>query len=210
MLRWGRLDQRAQVDIFISTLLRTSQGKDLTGFLIPGVPGLSLAEVADRSRSATEKLRLSEDPAIMRAQRMIQRVPALILRPLMLIQEFIQYTLNLSLNGLGLPSDPFGSAIITNVGALGFDNAFIPLSPYSRCPLIVCVGRPHDAPVVRDGQVVVGSRVAITFTFDHRYADGAHGAPFFRRFQKIFENPTGFPHVFAGAASRPDNTKATS
>ena len=52
------------------------------------------------------------------------------------------------------------------------------------------------ARAVVDGEIVAGKLVSITFTFDHRHADGAHGAPFFRRFQKIFESPERFPHVF--------------
>ncbi len=198
VLRWGRLYKRKQVDVFISTMLRKEGSKDLTGFVIPNMPALNLAEIAKRSNEEAEKLRLSDDPALMRAQHMINRVPALILRPFMLIQEFIQYTLNLSLDWMGLPSDPIGSVIITNVGALGFENAFVPLSPYCRCPVMVSVGRPHDAPVVREGEVIAGKVVNVTFTFDHRYADGAHGAPFFRRFQKIFENPERFAQVFEG------------
>jgi pyruvate dehydrogenase E2 component (dihydrolipoamide acetyltransferase) len=204
VLRWGRLYKRSQVDIFISTMLRTAVGKDLTGFVIPDLPALNLAELAARSQTEADKLRYSTDPAIMRAQHMINRVPALLLRPLMLIQEFIQYTLNLSLDRLGMPSDPIGSAIITNVGALGFENAFVPLSPYCRCPVLVSVGRPHEAPALREGEVVAGKCVSITFTFDHRYADGAHGAPFFRRFQKIFENPDRFPKVFEARSASED------
>ncbi len=199
VIRNGRLQRRPQVDLFISTLIRSSEGKDLTGFLLKDVTGQSLADVSQNSQVAAEKLRLSEDEALTRAQKFAEKTPVSILRILMAVQDFFQYTLNLSLARFGLPDDPFGSAMVTNVGGLGFDNAFVPLSPYTRCPLLVCIGRPRQAPVVEDGNIVPGTVVSITFTFDHRYADGAHGAPFFRRFKKVFENPEKYRHLFEGS-----------
>ena len=83
---------------------------------------------------------------------------------------------------------------------MGIDNAYISLSPYSRCPLIVGIGKPREVPVVRKGEVVVDNRVSISFTADHRYADGFQGAQMLRRFQKVFENPHRFSAVFESGA----------
>ncbi len=79
------------------------------------------------------------------------------------------------------------------------ESALVPLSPYSRCPLLICIGKPRDAPVVRDGRVEVGRLVNIGITFDHRHADGAHCGLMLRRFKKIFDRPEAFPKVFAPA-----------
>lgn len=196
VLRAGKLFKRAQTDIFITTLLRTPRGKDLSGFVLRDVPSLSLAEVADLCRQGTDRLRRNKDLEMLRVQRMVDRVSALLLKPLFLIQEFFAYTMNFSLRWLGIPRDRFGSVMVSNIGALGIDNAFIPLSPYARCPLIIGIGKPRQAPVVRDGSVSVGTCVTITVTFDHRYADGAHGAQLLRRFEKVFRNPKAFRSVF--------------
>lgn len=90
--------------------------------------------------------------------------------------------------------------MISNIGALGIDNALIPLSPYCRCPLIMGIGKPHDAPIIRDNTVVIGKTVTITVRFDHRYADGAHTGLLLRRFKKIFRNPEAFSEIFDGSA----------
>ena len=87
---------------------------------------------------------------------------------------------------------------VTKIGALGIENAFIPLSPYSRCPLLIGIGKPRRIPIVRGDEVVAANSVIITFTFDHRYADGAHGSHLMRRFKKIFADPSAFRHVFEG------------
>ena len=93
--------------------------------------------------------------------------------------------------------------MISNFGVLGIDNALVPLSPYCRCPLIIGIGRPRPMPVVRNGAVAVAECVTVSFTFDHRYADGVHGGLMMRRFQKIFLNPSRYPAVFAGPTAGP-------
>jgi pyruvate dehydrogenase E2 component (dihydrolipoamide acetyltransferase) len=126
-------------------------------------------------------------------------MPIWLLRLTMVLQDFVQYTLNISLSRFGIPDDRFGSAMISNFGVLGIDNALVPLSPYCRCPLIIGVGRARPMPVVQNGQVVVAECITISFTFDHRYADGVHGGLMMRRFQKIFLKPGRYPAVFEGS-----------
>ena len=196
LLRGRNLYRRSQTDIFITTLLKTRRGLDLSGFTLFGVPGQSLGDLARVSKEAADRLKDGTDPDQQRIQKLTAQMPGWLLGPIFRIQGFFQYTLNLSLEGLGIPDDKFGSAIITNFGPLGIDNALVPLSPYCRCPLIIGVGRTRPTPVVRDGQVVAASCVTISFTFDHRYADGAHGAQMMRLFQKIFLDPTRYAEVF--------------
>lgn len=73
---------------------------------------------------------------------------------------------------------------LTHFVALGLERGLIPLSPYTRCPIIIGIGKPREAPVVRDGELQVERVVNISMTFDHRYADGAQGALVMRRFEK--------------------------
>ena len=198
VLRMGNLYKRNNVDIFITTLLKSQKGKDLSGFIIRDADAKPIDEVAGISKARAEDLRQNRDTESLKVQQMVNPLPSFILRPLLLLQEFLQFTLNISIPALGMPKDRFGSAMITNIGALGIENAFIPLSPYSRCPLLIGIGKPRRIPIVRGDEVVAANSVIITFTFDHRYADGAHGSHLMRRFKKIFADPSAFRHVFEG------------
>jgi pyruvate dehydrogenase E2 component (dihydrolipoamide acetyltransferase) len=124
----------------------------------------------------------------------------------MKIQEFLQFSLNLAIPSFGIPRDRFGSAMISNIGALGIEKAFIPLSPYARCPMIIGIGKPRKIPVVIDDKIVALNSAAITFTVDHRYADGSHVSHLIRRFKKVFGNPSAFSHVFEGDSKENDQT----
>ena len=195
-LRAGKLYPRLSTDAFITTLLRGKKGKDLSGFVIRNITGKSLAEVAKESAEEADKLRKGEDKEMEATQRRVNMLPAEFLRIAMWFQELIAYRLNLNPRWVGMPKDRFGSFMISNIGALGLEKAFIPLSPYTRCPIIVGLGKPREEAIVKDGEVAVGRVVTISLTFDHRFADGAQGALVLRRLQKIFANPEGFPSVF--------------
>lgn len=196
LLRARNLYRRSQTDIFITTLLNTIKGKDLSGFVLRDVPAFSLGEVSKQAEEAIGRLRRGEDTATQRIDELTAKLPVWLLRLTMSLQDFAHYTLNVSLDRFGIPDDRFGSAIITNFGVLGIENALVPLSPYCRCPLIVGVGHPRPIPIVRKGEIVAAECITISFTFDHRYADGVHGGLMMRRFQKIFLKPSRYASLF--------------
>ncbi|MEM6279776.1 MAG: 2-oxo acid dehydrogenase subunit E2 [Verrucomicrobiota bacterium] len=197
LISFGRIYPRKSTDAFITTLLRDKKGKDLTGFVLRDINKMSLEEVAAQSARETEKLRKGEDKEMESVKKKVGFLPAAVLRIVFAIQEFVAYTLNWDPRILGMPKDRFGSFMISNIGALGLERGLIPLSPYSRCPVIIGLGKPREAPVVRDGEVVVTKVMTVSMTFDHRIADGIQGAFVLRRLEKIFARPEGFPEVFA-------------
>jgi pyruvate dehydrogenase E2 component (dihydrolipoamide acetyltransferase) len=204
VLRGPNLYRRAQTDAFITALLSTSKGKDLSGFVLRDLTSLSLGDVAKMSEEAVGRMKRGEDAETNRIEMLTARTPVWLMRLIMAIQDFFHFTLNVSLRPLGLPDDRFGSVMISNFGVLGIDNALVPLSPYCRCPLIMGMGRTRPMPIVRNGAVVVVECLTISFTFDHRYADGVHGGLMMRRFQKIFLKPGRYPAVFnPGEAGQP-------
>jgi pyruvate dehydrogenase E2 component (dihydrolipoamide acetyltransferase) len=192
VLRAGNLHKRESVDTYITTLIKGVDGKDLSGFSIQNVNSKSIEEVAKISKEKVNDLRYNRDKENLKVQKFVNPLSVYLVKPLLRIREFLTYTLNLS---FGM-KDCFGSVMISNVGALGIENALIPLSPYSRCPLILGIGKARKIPVVKDDEVVVAESIIISFTFDHRYGDGAHGASLIRRFKKIFSNPAAYKHIF--------------
>ena len=200
LLRQGNLYRRERTDVYVTTLLKGEGVLDLSGFTLPNASKTSLGELARISAEAVDALRSGNDAVTAHTDRVVASMPAWALRLVMRFQSFFQYTLNTSLRSLGIPDDRFGSVVISNFGPLGLENGLVPLSPYCRCPLMIGMGKPMPKAIVQDGQVVAAQCITISFTFDHRYADGAHGAQLMRLFQKIFLKPTRYAHIFDGEA----------
>jgi hypothetical protein len=102
---------------------------------------------------------------------------------------FLLYTLNLDLRWAGAPKDAFGSAMVTNIGSLGLEEAYVPLVPYSHVPLLIAVGAVQEEAVVKEGTIVVSKILRCCATFDHRVLDGVHASRMSRSIRQTFDDP---------------------
>src|SRR5204863_405172 len=134
-------------------------------------------------------LRARKDEALENTRKTFLSIPYFMLNRFLKMLSFFSYELNLDLRWAGIPSDPFGSVMITNVGSLGLDTAYVPLVPYSKVPLLLALGNVRDAPVVRDGKLGVGKIMKVNATFDHRFIDGFHASVLSRVVREWFEHP---------------------
>ena len=192
----GKLYRRKEVSVFISTLLKHKKGADLSGFTIHNTDKLSLHKIAEICDQETVRLRHGDDPEFYALDRQLSRIPMFMATPLFRVMDFFKYTLNLATRNPGLQPDRFGSMIITNIGALGLQSAFTPLTPVARTAFLAAIGKPFEGVVAVDGQIQTQKRVKIGFTFDHRHIDGYHGARLLRHFTKLFEAPYKYMDIF--------------
>ena len=81
-----------------------------------------------------------------------------------------------------------GTFSVSNLGMYGVDEFAAVINPPEGA--ILAVGRVRDEPVVRDGAVVAGKRLAMTLSCDHRVIDGAVGATFLAELRAVVEHPT--------------------
>ena len=81
-----------------------------------------------------------------------------------------------------------GTFTVSNLGGMGIDS----FSAVSNPPqgFILAVGKVTKIPVVDDcDQVMVGHRMSITMSCDHRVIDGALGAEYLKELRHLLENP---------------------
>jgi len=189
VLRFNKIYLREQVTIS-ALVVQTDGGKvDLTSAKINDADTKTLREIAVEMEDAVRRVRERRDVAMEKGKGTIQKIPYMFLNLFTWLIGFLMYTLNLDLSGLGMPKDAFGSVIITNVGSLGLDTAYVPLVPYTRVPIFVAPGAVKEAPVVEDGKIVVGKVMNINASFDHRFIDGFHAGVLATTLREMLENP---------------------
>jgi pyruvate/2-oxoglutarate dehydrogenase complex dihydrolipoamide acyltransferase (E2) component len=197
ILRWNRIYLRKRIGVFFQVAMRDPDtGEiDLSGAVIEDPEQKTLEQIVDEFADKVSKVRGGKDKKLESSRSMFKRTPFFMLNPLLKLIGFAAYTLNLNLRWAGVPRDPFGSVMITNIGSLGLEQAYVPLVPYSRVPLVVAMGAVEDAPVVQDGEVVVAKVMRVCATFDHRVLDGAHAAFMAKTLRTWMESP--FEHFDA-------------
>ncbi len=76
---------------------------------------------------------------------------------------------------------------VSNLGMAGIESFTSIINSPSSC--IMAVGAIRNEPVVKEGEIVVGNRMKVTLSCDHRAVDGAVGSDFLVTFKQIMENP---------------------
>ena len=81
-----------------------------------------------------------------------------------------------------------GTFTISNLGGMGIDSFSAVINPPQG--FILAIGKVSKVPVIDDGdQIVVGHRMSITMSCDHRVVDGALGAEYLKELRHLLENP---------------------
>ncbi|MCC6526042.1 MAG: 2-oxo acid dehydrogenase subunit E2 [Polyangiaceae bacterium] len=191
VLRYNRLYLRQDIGVFFQVVMDDEgHGKvDLSGATVYEVDKKSLVEIIDDFSAKVERVRKREDPALEKTRKSFLGIPYFLLNRVLKILSFFTGTLNWDMRWAGIPRDPFGSVMITNIGTLGLETAYVPLVPYSRVPIILAVGAIQNVPVVDDDKVVPGKLMRVHATFDHRVIDGFHAAVMSRVLRTWMQHP---------------------
>ncbi len=81
-----------------------------------------------------------------------------------------------------------GTFTVSNLGGMGIDSFSAVINPPQG--FILAVGKVTKVPVIDDSdQIVVGHRMSITMSCDHRVIDGALGAEYLKELRHLLENP---------------------
>jgi pyruvate dehydrogenase E2 component (dihydrolipoamide acetyltransferase) len=171
IVRWNRIYTRKRVHVFFHVAV-PGKKPDLSGVVVRDADAKDPAAIAGELREKVKAVRSGSDEDLARTRRMLDRIPSCLYRPLLGAIGFLQYTLNLDLSRLGMPRDAFGGAAVTSVGSFGVSEAFAPLPPITRLPILVSVGKVEQRPAVRDGAIVIRPTCVLCATFDHRIMDG--------------------------------------
>ena len=81
-----------------------------------------------------------------------------------------------------------GSFTVSNLGGMGIDSFSAIINPPQG--FILAIGKINKVPVIDDcDQIVVGHRMSIWMSCDHRVIDGALGAVYLKELRHLLENP---------------------
>ncbi|MEZ4742204.1 MAG: 2-oxo acid dehydrogenase subunit E2 [Bdellovibrionota bacterium] len=194
MIRGNRIWLRKHVNIFYQVNI-PGEGDDkikkatLSGVLIKNTEEMNAAQIATALYNKSDDVRKGKDKELKKNLEVFKALPWWFSRYYLNMASFLIYGLNWNLKWLGIPEDPFGSVMITNIGSLGIDIAWAPLCPYTRVPLLLTIGAVQEKPWVVDGQVTVRPILPIAVTFDHRLIDGIHASQMASDFKECFKHP---------------------
>ncbi len=191
ILRFGRIYPRQNVTLFFQ-VATDDEGKDLSGVTVREAELKSVVAIAKDMVKRVKSVKDLSDSTYKQMKSLMGILPGWLTGIVLDVAGFIQFSLNIWSPLLGLPKDPLGSVMITNVGMLGIDCALAPLVAYSRVPMVLTVGALKPKPVVENDAICIRPMLTLGITFDHRLIDGVHAAKMARLLEEIFAAPERF------------------
>ncbi len=193
ILRRNRIYLREEIGVFFQVAMEDAETKevDLSGATIMGAHEKTLEEIYDEFSAKASRVKKGKDKELEGTRSTFKKIPYRFLGWFLDLLGYLSFELNLDLRWAGVPKDPFGSAMVTNIGSLGLEEAYVPLVPYSHVPLLIAVGTVQDEPVVEGGHVIPGKVLRACATFDHRVLDGMHAAKMAKTITAVFDDPEG-------------------
>jgi len=187
-LAFGKFIKKPTIDG--SCLVALEDGKDLAAAKIKDADRKSLDGIHDELKMKADKLRKRQDADFEASKPMLKLLPVFLIEPLVTLVGYLSGALGLEIGALGVRPFPFGTCMVTSVGMLGVEQAFVPFSPFARVPLLIMVGAVMKKPVVdNDNKIIVQNQISLTATLDHRYADGTEVAKLAKKLKEIIEHP---------------------
>ncbi|MFB6264249.1 MAG: 2-oxo acid dehydrogenase subunit E2 [Bradymonadaceae bacterium] len=187
----NRVVRRSSIDIFCQVAIpgEGDGGSDLSGVKIEDCEDLDVVQIAGLLDESVGDVRRDGANDVGWFRQLLDVAPD-VLKPLLVRSVgWVYYELPVDWEQFGLPADPFGSAMVSNIGSFGLERAYAPLVPVSRAPLVVLPGAINDAPVAEQGAAVVRPVLDVCCTADHRCYDGVHGSRFVRELREMLEEP---------------------
>ncbi len=182
----GKIVQREKVDGTVSVLL---PGGQMGSVKVENADQLTTAEISQEIGNNIANSRKGNENDTMQSKSFLAKLPWPFRNWFFKIYQTITIHWGISLPGLGLDSNSFGSYIVSNIGTVGLDTGYGSLLPSSNISFVFILGSVNKKPVVVDDEIVIRRVMLLSSTLDHRVVDGSHGGTLFRFIKQIAKNP---------------------
>ena len=182
----GKIVQREQVDGMVSVLL---PGGQMGTVKVENADTTTIQELTDKIAQRIRDSRKGDENDAMQSKSLLANIPWPFRKWLFRLYRTITIDWGISLPGVGLDSNSFGSYVVSNIGTVGLDTGFGSLLPSSNVSLVFILGSILKKPAVVNDEVVPRRIMQLSATLDHRVVDGSHGGLLFRAIKQMAKNP---------------------
>lgn len=182
----GKIAQRKQIDGMVSVLL---PGGEMGTVRVENADQQTIQEVTNEIALHIRESRKGDENDTMQSKSLLANIPWPFRKWLYRIYKTVTIDWGISIPGVGLDSNSFGSYVVSNIGTVGLDTGYGSLLPSSNVSLVLILGTIQNKPAVVNGEIVPRRIMLLSATLDHRVVDGSHGGRLFRHIKYLVKNP---------------------
>ena len=188
-IRRGKVVERKQVDAMVSVLTKE---KVMSSVRVINADTLNYSQLSEILNEGVQNSRKGDENVTMKMKGKLGNIPWPFRGWLFRFIKFLTISLGVSLPGIGLTADNFGSFVITNIGSIGLDTGYPALFPISNEAIVFVMGGVSKKPVVINDKIEIRRMISLSCALDHRVVDANHGGILFRSLKQSVRNPEMF------------------
>lgn len=182
----GKIVQRDTITGMVSVLL---PGGQMGTVKVENADQVTIQEISSDIAERIRNSRKGNENDTMQTKSMLADIPWPFRKWLFRLYRLITIDWGISIPGIGLDSNSFGSYVVSNIGTVGLDTGFGSLLPSSNVSLVFILGSILKKPAVVNNEIVPRKIMLLSATLDHRVVDGSHGGKMFRVIKRYAKNP---------------------
>lgn len=185
-VRRGKIIARDQVDAAVSVLKANAE---MSSVIVHNADRHTLQSLAAFLQDEIVRSRKGSENESMQSKNILARLPWPFRNWLFALYHTITIKWGISVPGVGLNANSFGSFLITNIGSIGLDSGFPALLPSSNLSFVMVLGGVKKKPVVINDEIVIRKMMPLTVVMDHRTADASQGGKMYRYIKHMIKHP---------------------
>jgi pyruvate dehydrogenase E2 component (dihydrolipoamide acetyltransferase) len=185
-IKRGKIIQREQIDATVSVL---QPGGQMSSVKIENTDKLDVATLTEIMSEKIASSRKGNENKTMQSKSVLTIFPWPFRNWIFNLYRKITISWGISLPGINLSANSFGSYVVSNIGTVGLDTGYGSLLPASNISFVLIMGTINKKPVVINDEVVVRRIMKLSATLDHRVVDASHGGSLFRGIKYYAKNP---------------------
>ncbi|MBK8557647.1 MAG: 2-oxo acid dehydrogenase subunit E2 [Lewinellaceae bacterium] len=189
-IRRGKTIHREQVDATVSVLME--KGSEMSSIAVPNADQMTLQELVLFFQTSVQAARQGEENATMRKKKLIAAIPWPFRAWILNLIRKLTNEWGISLPGLGLSANSFGSFILSNIGSIGLEMGYPALFPSANFAFVLIMGGLSTKPAVVNDTIVPRRMLQLGAALDHRVVDAIHGGRLFNYLKKALQHPEVF------------------
>lgn len=182
----GKITPRDQVDATVSVLL---QGGQMGSVKVENADQITIAGLSNEITEKINQSRKGNENDTMQSKSLLSSVPWPFRTWLFKLYRMVTIDWGVSIPGIGLSANSFGSYVVSNIGSVGLDTGYGALLPSANVSIVMILGNVMKKPVVIQDNIVPRRVLTLSATLDHRVVDGSHGGKLFRAIKHYVKNP---------------------
>ena len=185
-IKRGKIVQRKQIDGTVSVLL---PGGQMGSVKVENADQITIEELSKIIGIQIAQSRKGNENDTMQSKNVLSSIPWPFRNWFFKLYRTMTIHWGISMPGLGLDANSFGSYVVSNIGTVGLDSGYGSLLPSSNISFVMVLGAAVKKPVVVNDKIEIRRIMKISATLDHRVVDGSHGGRMFRVIKQFIKNP---------------------